>query len=79
LDIFDQAQEINELFRENALKEHFKKHKIATPPKSRLAMTSKECADCGEPIPKGRLKANPQATRCITCQILAERNGNEDE
>lgn len=75
-DIFDQAQEINELFRENALKEHFKKRNGAI---RGSHPASAECADCGEPIPNKRLKANPQATRCITCQTLAERKGFEDE
>ena len=73
MDIFDRAQEINELFRDNALKEHFSKRR------SRLRGSGGICEDCGEPIPKKRLKANPQATRCVTCQALAERNGFEDE
>jgi phage/conjugal plasmid C-4 type zinc finger TraR family protein len=73
LDIFDQAQEKDELFRDNALKEHFSKRR------SRLRVSGGICEDCGEPIPKKRLKANPAATRCITCQALAERIGNEDE
>jgi len=77
VDIFDRAQEINELFRNNALKEHFAKRTRHTP--GCAAPTNRDCLDCGEPIPKGRLKANPQATRCITCQILAERTGSEDE
>jgi len=73
-DIFDQAQETNELFTANALAEHLKKRRAGTP-----WTPHTNCADCGEPIPKNRLKANPQATRCITCQALAERRGFEDE
>lgn len=31
------------------------------------------CADCGEPIPPARRKANPAAIRCIDCQEIYER------
>jgi phage/conjugal plasmid C-4 type zinc finger TraR family protein len=77
-DIIDQAQECDEIFRQSSLQNHFK-NKIATPPESRLAMTNRECEDCGEPIPPKRLKVNPEATRCVTCQTLAEKNGRMDE
>lgn len=30
------------------------------------------CQDCGKPIPVGRLRARPTATRCVSC---AERAG----
>ena len=33
---------------------------------------SKDCADCGEPIPARRRAAMPSATRCITCQEKSE-------
>jgi DnaK suppressor protein len=26
------------------------------------------CADCGAPIPEGRLDARPEAARCVRCQ-----------
>ena len=26
------------------------------------------CADCGRPIPEGRLEARPEASRCVNCQ-----------
>jgi len=69
-DIFDQAQERDELFRGNALKEHFAKRR------SRLHGSDGICADCGEAIPKKRLKVNPAATRCVECQKKYERKGN---
>ena len=31
------------------------------------------CVDCGQPIPRARLEANPTAERCITCQADYER------
>lgn len=82
-DIFDRAQEINELFRENALNNQrakaarlgiapYKKHVGIVPRTIR-----KDCSDCGEPIPAKRLKANPQATRCVECQEKYERKGSD--
>lgn len=31
------------------------------------------CEDCGEPIPLERLRAQPQAARCVRCEERAER------
>lgn len=31
------------------------------------------CADCGAPIPDGRLDARPEAARCVTCQSKRDR------
>lgn len=31
------------------------------------------CADCGAPIPAGRLDARPEAARCVTCQSKRDR------
>ena len=31
------------------------------------------CADCGDPIPLGRLQVQPAARRCAGCQLVAER------
>ena len=36
------------------------------------AGTYGQCADCGVDIPVERLRAAPEATRCITCQGKAE-------
>jgi phage/conjugal plasmid C-4 type zinc finger TraR family protein len=33
------------------------------------------CADCFGPIAKKRLKANPDAVRCVDCQSEKDRNG----
>src|SRR5204863_6197399 len=32
------------------------------------------CADCGEPIGRDRLRANPVALRCADCQTARERS-----
>ena len=34
------------------------------------------CADCGEPIPEGRLRAVPDALRCVPCESRARRLGH---
>jgi len=31
------------------------------------------CADCGKPIPEGRLDARPEAARCVGCQSKWDR------
>lgn len=31
------------------------------------------CADCGGPIPEGRLRRIPDATRCVPCQSVVDR------
>jgi DnaK suppressor protein len=31
------------------------------------------CADCGVPIPEGRLDARPEAARCVKCQGKRDR------
>jgi RNA polymerase-binding transcription factor DksA len=31
------------------------------------------CADCGGPVPEGRLEAKPDAARCVPCQAKHDR------
>jgi DnaK suppressor protein len=31
------------------------------------------CADCGKPVPEGRLDAKPEAARCVACQGKRDR------
>jgi DnaK suppressor protein len=31
------------------------------------------CADCGKPVPPGRLEAKPEAARCVACQGKRDR------
>jgi len=37
------------------------------------AGTYGNCADCGEPIPLERLRVQPAAQRCASCQVARER------
>jgi DnaK suppressor protein len=39
------------------------------------AGTYGQCADCGDPVPEGRLEARPEAARCVSCQSRAESRG----
>ena len=71
-DIIDQAQENDELFRRVSLDKHFSQQPNTG---AIRVLRPTNCADCGEPIPAKRLKANPQATRCVECQTEYERTG----
>ncbi len=31
------------------------------------------CADCGSPVPEGRLEAKPEAACCVACQAKRDR------
>jgi len=82
MDEIDVAQQNDELFRQSALRAHFAGRQDAF-----LTSTShpapglkgagpghiKACCDCGEKIEKARLKAMPNAIRCIGCQNKKER------
>jgi len=37
------------------------------------AGTYGDCADCGDPIPLPRLRVQPAAQRCASCQLAAEQ------
>jgi len=69
VDDVDHGQEREQLDRELALRETL----------SRIAKADEHgdgiCAGCGEPIGARRLKAKPQAMRCIECQDRWERHG----
>ncbi|KZE34167.1 TraR/DksA C4-type zinc finger protein [Crenobacter luteus] len=58
-DIFDRAQELDELHREAALAAHRRES---------CGQSYSHCADCGEPIPEKRRQCVPGCTRCIDCQ-----------
>nr|DAR60790.1 MAG TPA: DksA-like zinc finger domain containing protein [Caudoviricetes sp.] len=61
-DMFDKAQEIEQLERDHALR---KRHTTHTA--SRLF-----CEDCDEPIPEMRRNKIPGCTRCVECQTIYE-------
>jgi phage/conjugal plasmid C-4 type zinc finger TraR family protein len=88
-DIFDQAQANDELFRQSALNKHFaRKRDIfadgdnpSSYPAPLMTGAGKalRCEDCGGKIGAKRLKANPEATRCIGCQLIFERRPSPRE
>lgn len=70
MDEIDQAQHFEELYRQSALRDHFAG--VPSGPAIRPASV-KRCCDCGEKIETARLKALPNAVRCIDCQNQKER------
>lgn len=64
MDIFDRAQELEELHRNASLAA------LAT---TETGQTYSHCEDCGEPIPEARRKVVPGCHRCITCQEWHEK------
>jgi DnaK suppressor protein len=74
MDVFDRAQELNEMFRAQALKAHFVRRDSPSPNPSHQGRGEIVCIDCGEEIDPARIKANPDAVRCIECQNKHERS-----
>jgi DnaK suppressor protein len=66
-DIIDQAAEREQGFTEAALKEQ-KARREQEPPQWRVDK-SVRCVACGDAIQPERLRARPDAARCIDCQI----------
>lgn len=63
-DLFDQAQQLEELQRDLAVQAQAK----------RLGGLGRpDCLVCGEPIAEQRRRAMPNAVRCIDCQERRER------
>jgi DnaK suppressor protein len=73
VDVFDRAQENDQLFRELALREHF-----AGRVKDQEERVM-DCIDCGDEIAPARLKALPNAVRCLDCQEIKERKERHGE
>lgn len=70
MDIADKAHEVEELWREAAIRDA-RRITREFPDFDELGHTL--CHDCGEPIPVERLAAWPHAVRCIDCQEIADR------
>lgn len=73
MDEIDLAQENDEFYRQQALREHYRRANIgdALPQDAANIL----CLDCGEEIGAARMKANPAAVRCVDCQEKIERHG----
>jgi phage/conjugal plasmid C-4 type zinc finger TraR family protein len=68
-DEIDQAQEMDERFRESALREQLHSREPSV-------STSADCVDCGEEIPVERRAAVPGCLRCVGCQEEHEMHSN---
>lgn len=86
MDVFDRAQELDEQFRAQALRAHFVRRDSPSPSPSHQGRGEIQCIDpshqgrgeivcidCGDEIGRARIKANPDAVRCIDCQTKTER------
>lgn len=72
MDEIDAAQERDEFFRETALSKALNRRPLEDD--DPLIIDGVRCClDCEEPIPPARLKANPGAKRCTSCQSKKER------
>lgn len=67
-DAFDRASNLETTDRERALNNHLSRIK-------EHAEHPGFCNDCGNDIPEKRLKANPDAVTCFTCQDIREKRG----
>lgn len=70
-DQIDEAQEIEQ--RDNASALVRQQEAAASTEQPFEIQGRRVCLDCFEPIPKKRLKANPNAVRCTECQTDHER------
>ncbi|HCD7234338.1 TPA: TraR/DksA family transcriptional regulator [Klebsiella oxytoca] len=57
-EIIDQASELEELLRNNAIQAHRINHN---------AVSATECEECGERLTDARRKAYPGCTMCVSC------------
>lgn len=65
-EIIDQASELEELLRNNAIQAHRINHN---------AVSATHCCDCGEEIKPKRREAVPGCQRCADCQEEEELRG----
>lgn len=69
-DIYDRAQERDEVQREDALAEQQRRAGLAG---KTVADSSEFCYVCHEPIPQARREALPGVQTCVDCQFDLER------
>jgi DnaK suppressor protein len=79
MDWLDRVQANTEIYEAAAMRTHFNKRRLEPRPDPSTD-GERTCLDCQEPISRERIEANPQAVRCVECQIKKEkRNGDGDE
>lgn len=61
-------------FRDEALKRHRERAEADDAAKPLIIDGVVCCRDCQEPIEPERLRARPNAARCIDCKTIWERN-----
>ncbi|WP_325893011.1 TraR/DksA C4-type zinc finger protein [Grimontia sp. NTOU-MAR1] len=71
-DIADRAQISDEIFESALLHAHQCRHRDTADIDDE---GNHWCISCGELIPAARLDAEPDAARCIECQLYHERRG----
>lgn len=71
MDECDFASRNTEFYLKQALKGQLEKAAHNTKESSRCT-----CIDCGEAIPAARQKIVPGCRRCVACQNVYEKNGN---
>lgn len=74
-DAADRAQERETCERAEALARRARRAFHEEP---RVVKGERWCLDCDEPLPKRRLKAAPEAVRCVDCQQLHEQRQRRD-
>lgn len=71
MDQFDQAQELDARYRQEAIDRHRRQseqHKVSR----------ENCIDCGDPIGEARKRAMPGCIRCIDCVVRFEQENGEN-
>ena len=71
MDDLDRAQLLEEAERDAALQRVLNRTQTESPKVTFLGV--RICIDCEEPIGRNRLKAKPDAVRCIDCETINEK------
>ena len=66
-DELDRTNEREEAFLQQCLAPHLET-KLSDDEVEAIAEAGRQCSECGLPIPTARLRANPYAHRCVSCQ-----------
>jgi phage/conjugal plasmid C-4 type zinc finger TraR family protein len=73
-DIVDRAQELDQLYRDEAIAHHRATHPVpAVLGDGEQTIRPRDCA-CGVAIPMERLARDPFAERCVPCQTDFEKH-----
>ncbi|WP_297813690.1 TraR/DksA C4-type zinc finger protein [uncultured Methylophaga sp.] len=70
VDLFERAQEREQKDRDIAIEAELLRGRETEQPDEEDGI--RYCLDCGEEIPEDRLKARPDAVRCVYCKELKD-------